>query len=273
MSTRLPAGRFYGQVLRARSVAGLILTETAYAPHTRLPRHRHESAYLCLVRRGTYTEEHDGRTRCCGPLTLAYHPPGEAHAEHFHEAPVLSFNVELPPLWLERLRSFAPALAPGLDAQGGPPAALALRLYRELCQPDEVSPLAVEGLTLELLASLLRPAGATRQTCPPPWLRRAWDLIQSRFAEPLTLAGVAAEVGVHPGHLASVFRRTYGCSVGEAVRRRRVEFASRQLVATDAPLADIALAAGFSDQSHFCNTFKRHTGLAPGAFRRATRSP
>jgi AraC family transcriptional regulator len=79
-------------------------------------------------------------------------------------------------------------------------------------------------------------------------------------------------VGVHPVTLARAFRRAFGCTVGEYVRRLRIERAARQLADSDLSLAEIALGAGFSDQSHFSNLFRRHTGLSPFQFRRAIRS-
>ena len=78
---------------------------------------------------------------------------------------------------------------------------------------------------------------------------------------------IAAQVGVHPVQLARAFRKRYRCSVGELQRRLRLEHASRQLVTTHRTLAEIALAAGFSDQAHFCRVFKAHTGLTPARFR------
>jgi AraC-like DNA-binding protein len=50
-----------------------------------------------------------------------------------------------------------------------------------------------------------------------------------------------------------------------------VEEAARRLADTDQPLAEIALACGFCDQSHLTRTFRRRTGLTPGAWRRAAR--
>jgi AraC family transcriptional regulator len=135
---------------------------------------------------------------------------------------------------------------------------------------DELSPLAIEGLTLELLAESSRQASRTQDRQPPRWLLRVSDLVQARFHEPLTLGAIAESVGVHPAHLARVFRRFYGCTLGDYVRKLRVEFACHRLTTSDTPLADIALAAGFSDQSHFSNTFKRHTGMPPAVFRKST---
>jgi AraC family transcriptional regulator len=77
---------------------------------------------------------------------------------------------------------------------------------------------------------------------------------------------------VHPITLARGFRAVYGCSVGTYLRRLRVELAGRWLVETDLPLAEIALAAGFCDQSHFSNLFRRTVGVTPSHYRRQSRS-
>jgi AraC family transcriptional regulator len=76
---------------------------------------------------------------------------------------------------------------------------------------------------------------------------------------------------VHPVHLARTFRRYYHCSPGEYVRRLRLESATRELCASDASLIEIALAAGYCDQSHFSKSFKRHTGMSPARFRASCR--
>jgi AraC family transcriptional regulator len=77
---------------------------------------------------------------------------------------------------------------------------------------------------------------------------------------------------VHPAHLAREFRRRRHCTIGGYVRRLRVEFACRELSSTDAPLAEIALAAGFSHQSHLTRTFKELTGMTPAKFRALSRA-
>jgi AraC family transcriptional regulator len=60
-------------------------------------------------------------------------------------------------------------------------------------------------------------------------------------------------------------------SVGEYVRRERLDWAVAQLTTTDTPVATVAAEAGFADQSHFTRAFKRHTGLTPGRYRRVVR--
>jgi AraC family transcriptional regulator len=88
-------------------------------------------------------------------------------------------------------------------------------------------------------------------------------------ARPLSLAELAELAGVHPVHLAASFRRCYGTTVAAYLRQLRIELACRELARSDAPLADVALAAGFADQSHFGRTMKRILGVTPAAFRAA----
>jgi AraC family transcriptional regulator len=72
--------------------------------------------------------------------------------------------------------------------------------------------------------------------------------------------------------LSREFRRYYSCTVGEYVRHLRIEYACRLLSASNASLAEIALAAGFFDQSHFARNFKWQTGMTPHEYRRIWQS-
>ena len=78
---------------------------------------------------------------------------------------------------------------------------------------------------------------------------------------------IASEVGVHYVHLSRQFHKYNRCTVGELIRRRRVQYASHLLAHSRTPLAEIALVCGFSDQSHLSFLFKRYMGLSPSKFR------
>src|SRR5262249_8359915 len=144
MQRKLSCGHYYGEVMQSRQVGALILTETRYPPGTRLPRHSHEHAYFCLVRRGSYTEAYGAKSRACGPLTFVFHPPEEEHSESFDNSEAWSFNIEVMPRWLEQVRSRSAVLDRAVDFQGGTIAGLAMRLYREFVHMDDVAPLAIE---------------------------------------------------------------------------------------------------------------------------------
>jgi AraC family transcriptional regulator len=274
MPPTLPPGHYYGEIMKGRQVDGLFLSETRYEPDVKIPKHSHVNAHFGLVRQGEYSEKYNQRKRRCEPMTLAFHPPEEVHSADYHGGPGLSFNVELNAEWLKRVEMQSDIFEGGFHFHGGELSTLVLRLNHEFHLTDDASAMAIEALTLELLVAISRKAKPVpRQGRKmPSWLERAWQIVQDRFGESLTLKDVATLVAVHPGHLATSFRRHYRCTLGDAVRRRRVEHACQQLARTGLPLSEIASTCGFADQSHFSTIFKRHMGITPLAFRRTCRS-
>jgi AraC family transcriptional regulator len=137
---------------------------------------------------------------------------------------------------------------------------------------DSAAPLVIEGLLLELVASASRLRDTGTESGRPHWLEEARDRIHAELPLRPSLSTLAQSVGVHPVTLARAFRQAFGCTVGEYIRNLRIERAAHQLTGTELSLAEIALAAGFSDQSHFSNLFRHHTGLSPSKFRRVVRT-
>jgi AraC family transcriptional regulator len=268
----LPPGRYYGNRQRSRCVPGVALIENAYPPAFVIPRHAHASAFFGLVVEGGYQEVYGSRCRECRPSSLLFHPPGEVHSETHYDVVVRIFSIEPTERLLVHVGEYARALDGPQEFQAGPLLRLGARLYREFRSDDPVAPLAMEGIALELLAGACRQA-SSRTPAAPRWLRAVCDILRDRFCENLPLGEIAGAVGVHPAHLARTFRRCYGCTVGDYVRNLRTDRARQELRASDRPLAEIALALGYADQSHFATSFKRQTGMTPGAFRKACRAP
>lgn len=260
---------FAGQTLQTRDLPGYSLAETVYPAAWKMPRHEHEAAYFSLVLQGGYDESYGAKTRSCQPASLVFHPPGENHAVVFHQERVRIFRVQVKPSLLTRIRECTTLLDSPAAFDGGPPAQLATRLYHETQARDAVAPLAIEALVLEVLTAAARQQETTTDTRLPHWLARSRELLHEHCHNELTLSEVATRVGVHPVYLARVFRQHFHCSVGEYVRRLRIERACQQMAETDAALVDIAHAVGFYDQSHFTRTFKRMTGMTPAEFRAA----
>jgi transcriptional regulator GlxA family with amidase domain len=127
--------------------------------------------------------------------------------------------------------------------------------------------LVLEGLALEFLGEMVRRAHRAPTESRPASLRQAREAIHARFAGPIGLGRLAEAVGDDQTGLDLSFRLAYGCSVGDYVRRCRLEHAAEQLTLSDTPLAAIAIACGFYDQSHFTNAFRAHMKLTPAQYR------
>jgi AraC family transcriptional regulator len=121
----------------------------------------------------------------------------------------------------------------------------------------------------EALVEAVR-AQTRRENASPPWLRRAEEFLRDNFSQQFSCEDVANAAGVHPAHLARVFRRNHDCTIGEYVRRLRLDFAA-QALSQDSSLAEVASAAGFSDQSHLSRIFRNHFGLTPSQYRKILR--
>lgn len=267
MPLKLSEGCFPTEIIGGAKAAEFTLTETAYAANHQLQKHSHERACFIVVLQGTFSEVYERRQRACEPLTLIFRPPHETHRDCFHDQGARCLNVEVNEQWLRRVGAYSRVLDDSVDFCGGPFSQLAARLYREYRLMDEASPLAIEGLLIEIVAEATRRSLPSSSPGRPRWVGQAEEMIRAQFREPLTLVGIAAAVGVHPVHLSAIFHETYGCTVGEYTRSLRVEFACGQLAGSDDPIIKIALAAGFYDQSHFSRTFKLHTGVTPAAYR------
>ncbi len=256
-----------------REVPGFRLREKKYPAGLSLPPHSHDLAHLIYGIEGTYTEVHGEQTVTCAPRTLRYLPAGWPHSNVFeNEAVVLLISIR--PETLDRVARHSKGLDAPCEIRGASSAWLAERIRAEFLRGDALSLVSLEGILLDVLAVAARQSEmAEGGSKAPRWLRLAREYAEANFLRSLSLAEIAAAAGVHRVHLAREFRRYYSTTVGDFLRSRRVEHACQLLCSTEDPLADIAVACGFSDQSHFGTTFRRHIGLTPSRFREMARRP
>jgi AraC family transcriptional regulator len=266
-NTVLEPGQFIGSLCREVKLPDFSIKEIVDRTEDEIPRHTHEDAHFLFIINGQYLTSASDVAPVSSPSTLIFNPSGTTHRDRFHASGGRFLAVSLKP---ETLSNPGELINRPVGFAGGEVSWLGWKLYQEFQKPDEVSNLVMTGLVLEMLGHIWRcRVGAGHSV--PPWLRVAHDLIHDRFTEPLTAKEIAQVVGAHPVYLVRAFRKHYGLTVGECLRKLRVEFACRQISTTRAPLSQIAAAAGFYDQSHFTRTFKRLTGMTPHNYRSLSR--
>jgi AraC-like DNA-binding protein len=144
-----------------------------------------------------------------------------------------------------------------------------------LAKPDQVNTLFLDHIGLAFRAYIASAYGRMQTTRSKargglaPWQeRRARDILFHNVGGELPLAQVARECGLSASHFARAFRQSLGMAPHQWLLKVRVERARKQMLNSDASLADIAVDCGFADQSHFIRVFVKHVGASPGQWRR-----
>jgi len=145
-------------------------------------------------------------------------------------------------------------------------------------RPSEVSRLFVDHILLALHIHLARSYGGMLDVDRPrsgglaPWQeRRAKELLAANLGNEVPLERIARECGLSVSYFSRAFRISTGTTPHEWLQGCRIERAKDMLAQADRSLAEIALACGFADQSHFTKVFARMAGQTPGAWRRLRR--
>lgn len=258
----------FGESVLRRYVGGFVVSTIDFPREGRTPLHSHECGGFTLVRQGLYTKTIGARTYDCASGMVTREPPGVTHAEVYRAA-TASLLVEVSPSRFAELVEIDRVLHDPAVTRDRTVVRAAMRALAEFAAHDSASSLGLESAILEWMTAMARrPIGTSCGRGAPQWLERVEQRLVDDWRKSPSLGELAAEANVHPAYLASVFRRRFGASVSEYLRRRRVDWAATALASTDLALAEIAHAAGFFDQSHFTRVFIRYTGHRPGAYRR-----
>ena len=266
MTQRLQLGDYYGLTHSAYEVVGLKLAEREYPALLKTPMHAHSTAHLSFVLAGGFEQTYGSKKRLQSVFTTTFYSPRERQSEMFSVEGCQLFNVELDANWYRRFCAYGAMRDHSVDFKAGSIGWLMSKLVVEYRAFDPMSPLTIEGITLEIIGEASRKFSRSHHH-HMSWLSRARDILHDHFADNLTISQIAKLLDVHPVYLATAFRKVYHCTIGDYRRRLRVEFACRELATSRSTLAEVALAAGFADQAHFSKTFKRLTGTTPAKYR------
>ncbi len=132
-------------------------------------------------------------------------------------------------------------------------------------------PLVLEAHVFEMLGAItaLRPSEMqSPERAVPGWFGRVKDRLHDGFRDRLRMRDLAREAGVHPVHLARVFRQIEKRTPGDYQHCLQVRAACELLRDPEWPLAAIAAECGFADQSHFTRVFRRMAGTTHGRDRK-----
>lgn len=266
-----------GPVRRSRSsgvTGGVHTFAEALASHVRQHRNASADLALFLTISGSLNARISGTLHLCQRGDLLAIPLGEPvpyfSGKEGCQLIVLSFPASLAG-WhdLPTTNGHPPHSTPS-KRTGLHLLPVARKLWIELWRTGESADLASRGLALQLLAEAVRVPVPPDLNAVPNWITTARARIEEDYATTLRVSDLADQAGVSAMKLIRSFRSCYGTSPGAHLRQVRLDAALRLLEETSYTLSEVALSAGYADQSHLCRVIKRATTLTPGEYRKSS---
>lgn len=190
--------------------------------------------------------------------------------------------IELPPVFFEQAgqdqRRRVSSLKPVTGVHDPVLEHLAHALAPALERPEEASMLFVDQLGIAIGTHVLQCYG---KAAAPQMLRsglsrvheeRAKQMLLEKVNGNVSIAEIARDCNMSASYFLRAFKKTTGQTPHQWLMAQRVQRAREFLRDTELPLAEVAVACDFYDQSHFNRVFSQAVGVSPGNWRRTSRS-
>lgn len=143
------------------------------------------------------------------------------------------------------------------------------RIFLDDQESGDLKPYTANLLTTLMLievayASEEKPANADDLNVVATW---AHTYIRINYNRPITTAKIAEALGYNPDYLGRIYHKVYGCTLTEAIHRRRISMACEYLLDSQLTIEQIAQKCGFADPDYFRRMFQRHMQISPGNYR------
>lgn len=262
----LEKGHFFGETNKRITFEGLIITDTEYTQE-KVDWHYHQNPYFTFILQGHVLEGNHKEIYHCSAGDLLFHNWDDAHYNTKPSGFTRGFHIEFEQQWLNQWNLNTDNLQGSFAIKNPEIKLIFYKLFKESLHHENASRLAIESM---LLASLenLKFHDSTFKDSVPTWINPLREFLHEEDTENISLSYLSELFGIHPVHLSRYFPKFFGCSLGEYLRKLKVEKSLSLLPLQNKSLVEIALESGFTDQSHFNRCFKESIGLTPSVYRK-----
>lgn len=222
--------------------------------------HYHENTHFSLVLQGGSRESRRKDDFQLTPGKIVLYNEGELHCNQHTVFPSKHLIVELKKEFhtTDKLdtKRFSRTSAEDLDTQLD-----LLNIYSEIHLGDVYSAETIDFSFHQLLQA------KDTSSYTPMWVLQLKEIIEDRWNEFVPLNELAAAFNVHPATISKYFKRYYNCTLGDYMRKIKIQRAFSLLMDTNIPLSEISDICGFTDQSHMIKIFKHYIGFLPSQIR------
>lgn len=259
-------GEFYGQTNKTINLEGVTLTDTVYT-HDKVDWHYHENAYFTFILQGNVIEGNKKEIYNCSSGSLLFHNWQEPHYNIKPEGFTRDFHIEIEKGWFDNLEFNTVDLQGSINISNPDLKFLMYKIFKETKVDDTAAQLSIQTLLLETLAKMLR-ANQTKSNKKPTWVSEVDTILNDQFLDNLSLEYLSKTLDIHPVHLSRDFSKYFNSSLGEYIRKLKVQKSLQLISEKSLDLTSIAFECGFSDQSHFTRCFKEINGINPSEYRK-----
>ena len=222
--------------------------------------HYHENTHLSLVLQGGSRESRKNEDFQLTAGKIILYNEGETHCNKYTVLPskhlILEFKKDFFNKRTLESKHFTKTNVQNIDVN-----LALLNIYNELLLNDLYSSNTIDFSLNQLLES------DEKSSYIPIWVKEMKDIIEDRWDEFISLNELAVIFNVHPVTISKYFRKHYKCTLGDYMRKVKIEKAFSFLIETNISISEISDICGFSDQSHMIKIFKAYIGFLPNQIR------
>jgi AraC family transcriptional regulator len=241
---------------------GISIIETEYKQKVFEGWHSHENTHITLFLKGGTIEKRKNDNIAVSPGTVLFYHADEIHLNQNTLFPSKNINLEIDENHLKSFEISEELLKTG-TADPVKTKLLLLKTYHECMVNDAFSK---DSMTM-LLADFASGQNYLESFSKcPNWVFVLYELLNDCWNENPSLQDLSKILNISPISISKHFPKYFGCTLGEYIRRLKIDRSIPLIQKSTASLTEISFECGFSDQSHFIRTFKQQTGFLPKKF-------
>lgn len=229
--------------------------------------HFHENPHLTFILRGDVIEGTKQDVYHCSAGKLLFHGAFEPHYNKKLEGTTRCLHIDFAQGCLAESGIQINNLHGIFSIQDPEIKIACYKLFSEAVIADDLSDASMHTLSLQILSHMLFETDLKR-CARPSWVGKVEKILQDESSEKLSLVKLSQQLAVHPVHVSRSFAKYFHCTLGEYVRRVRIERSLALMPRKTISLTEIAATCGFADQSHFTRSFKGIMGVSPSSYRK-----
>jgi len=244
--------KYFGKTKHIRSLGNYHLSITHHSKEGEIPKHSHMNPYLSLNLGAAYLENNGFAKNIIESGNVILRPSDYEHQNTFAKNAGLCFNIEITSK--KNSKAFEKM---NINFSCFEFLQILTKAFNNYLD-NELDCLITETIFQKL--------DITNTNKTPSWYIQIIEKIKDDYSSSLSLSSLANSVSLHPNYLARKFKSLNGMTLGDYIRKTRLENACLEL-SSNKRLTDISLETGFYDQSHFSNTFRSTFNMSPKELR------